>query len=94
VFHVRPARNDASSIPLSRRFDDTGSRRIEPISRAGRGEPAAPVRRLGVVEKLVLWPAPIDMIVFFRATVEYSRVAAGCYFPVQRQLEVAKLFTR
>src|SRR6266704_804222 len=45
----------------------------------------------GIVEQLVLWRAPVDVIVLLGAAVENTGVAARTQFPVQRELEVSEL---
>src|ERR1700674_143732 len=47
-----------------------------------------------VVEKLILGGAPVDVIVFFGATIEDARVATRAQLPVEGQLEVSELVLR
>src|SRR5213593_5098964 len=45
----------------------------------------------GVVEQLVLGRAPVNVIVFFGAAIEYAGVAARTQLPVEGELEVSEL---
>src|SRR6267154_4175660 len=67
--------DDACFVPLAGCFDHARGRTVQPVSRGGGGQSAAAVRRVGVIEQLILRSAPINVVVLARSAVKDAAVA-------------------
>src|SRR5216110_722069 len=85
---------DQCGVPLIRRLHDPSRRRIERVVSTRGGQPALTVRMTGVVEKLILGRAPVDVVIILGAAIKNTRVAGRAEFPIERQLEVSELVSR
>src|SRR5262245_45893240 len=94
VLDVRAVDDDAGRVPFAVRLDDARRRGVQPEVGCGRTEPVAAVRRVRIVEQLVLRRAPEDVFVLVRAAIEEAAVPALADLPFQLELEVAEELAR
>src|ERR1700677_1623754 len=83
--------DDARLVPLAKRLDHACGRTIQAVRRPRRGEPAAAIGRVGVIQQLILRAAPVNVVVFARGAIEDAAVALLADFPVNLELEIAEL---
>src|SRR5580700_10149531 len=83
--------DDARLVPLAKRLDHPRGRTIQAVRRPRRGEPAAAIGRVGVIQQLILRAAPVNVVVFARGAIEDAAVALLADFPVNLELEIAEL---
>src|SRR5215472_9246454 len=94
VFDVRTARHDPCLVPITDGLEVSRRGGIESVCGASASQSCFVVRGFDVVEQLVFGGAPIEMIVFFSASVENATVARFANLPFEFQLEVTELVFR
>src|SRR5882672_7862351 len=94
MLDVRTLDDDPRRVPFAERLDDASGRLVERVC-GGRGSQTfLPVRRIRIVEQLILRRAPVDVIVLARAAVEDPAVAALPDLPLEFELEIAEFLPR
>src|SRR5579883_2679287 len=88
MLDVGAVHDDACRVPLTRTLHDPRRRRVQPVVRSGGGQAALAVRRVGVVQQLVLGSTPVDVVVLLGRAVEDAGVASRGDLPLQGELEV------
>ena len=94
VLDVRTFRYNPRSVPLTDGPQVSWGRWIERVRGAGAREPRFVVRSFDVVEQLVFGCAPINVVVFFGASIEDATIARLADLPLEFQFEVAELVLR
>src|ERR1700679_3563728 len=83
--------DDARLVPLAEWLDHAGGRPVQGVRGPRRGQPAAAIGRVGVIQQLILRPAPVNVVVLARSSIKDAAVAGLADFPVELELKIAEL---
>src|SRR5262249_42638741 len=94
VLDVLPLRDDARPVPLAGRLRGILRGGVEVVDRSGEVVVLLVVRRVRVIEQLILRRAPVDLVELVGAAIEDPAVARVADVPLELELEVGELLLR